>query len=114
QQRKKRAELRLEKAIQFAGTLKCRSQQLLAYFDEPESPACGICDVCTGRHKSELDTSHFAVYEKKIRDLLKHEALTMEEILQAFAPKRHEAVAQVLNYLLSEGKLQPDENGKMK
>lgn len=114
QQRKKKAETRLERAIQFAETLKCRSQQLLAYFDEPESPTCGICDVCTGRHKSDLDTSNFATYEKKIRQLLKHEALTMEEILQAFSPKRKEAVAQVLNYLVSEGKLQADENGKLK
>lgn len=114
QQRKKKAEMRLERAIQFAETLKCRSQQLLAYFDEPESPSCGICDVCTGRHKADLDTSQFVVYEKKIRDLLRHEALTMEEILQAFSPKRQEVVAQVLNYLVSEGKLQSDENGRMK
>jgi ATP-dependent DNA helicase RecQ len=114
QQRRKRAEERMESAIMFAETQKCRSQQLLAYFDEPESPACGICDVCTGRHKADLDTSGFVTYEKKIRELLKHESLTMEEVLQAFAPKRRELVAQVLNYLLSEGRLQTDDIGRLK
>lgn len=113
QLRKKRAEERLDQAIRFAEDRLCRSQQLLNYFGEPESPACGICDVCTGRHKPVGTGEHFTAYEKKIKDLLKHEALTLDEILQAFAPKRHELVTQVLNYLLSEGKLTANEQGKI-
>ncbi|HLP92555.1 MAG TPA: ATP-dependent DNA helicase RecQ [Saprospiraceae bacterium] len=113
QLRKKRAEERLEQAIRFAESRLCRSQQLLAYFNEPESPSCGICDVCTGRHKPAGTAENFTNYEKKIRDVLKHESLTLEEILQAFSPKRHELVTQVLNYLLSEGKLTADEQGKI-
>jgi len=111
--RKKRAEERVERAIQFAETRQCRSQQLLAYFDEPESKTCGICDVCTGRHKVELPTSSFEVYEKKIREVLRHEPLPLDEILKAFALKRQDAVAQVLNYLLDEGKLVMGEEGKI-
>jgi len=111
--RKKRAEERVERAIQFAETRQCRSQQLLAYFDEPESKTCGICDVCTGRHKVELPSSNFEAYEKKIREVLRHEPLPLDEILKAFALKRQDAVAQVLNYLLDEGKLVMGEEGKI-
>lgn len=111
--RKKRAEERVERAIQFAETRKCRSQQLLAYFGEPDSKPCGICDICTGRHKTEMSAVNFEGYEKKIRELLRHEPLTFEEILEAFALKRHDAVAQVLNYLLDEGKLNAGEEGKI-
>jgi len=111
--RKQRAEERVERAIRFAETRQCRSQQLLAYFGEPDSKTCGICDVCTGRHKVELPASSFETYEKKIREVLRLEPLTLEEILKAFALKRHDAVAQVLNYLLDEGKLVMGEEGKI-
>lgn len=111
--RKKRAEERVDQAIKFAETRQCRSQQLLAYFGEPESKPCGICDVCTGRHKVELPAATFESYEKKIREVLRHEPLPLEEILKAFAQKRQDMVAQVLNYLIDEGKLMLREDGKI-
>ncbi len=111
--RKQRAEERLDRAIRFAETRQCRSQQLLVYFDEPDSQTCGICDVCTGRHKVELTTSAFDKYEKKIREVLRDEALPLEEILAAFSPKRQAEVANALSYLLDEGKLTLDEAGKI-
>lgn len=111
--RKQRAEGRLERAIQYAETRRCRSQLLLDYFGEPDSKACGICDVCTGRNKSDMSDGVFENYEKKIRELLRRESLTTEEILQAFALKRQDAVAQVLNYLMDEGKLEADSDGRM-
>jgi ATP-dependent DNA helicase RecQ len=112
--RKQRAEERTEQAIRYAETRRCRSQQLLAYFGEKDSPICGICDVCTGRHKSEVATADFENYERKIRQVLAHEPLPFEELLKAFALKRHEAVAQVIGYLLDEGKLEKDEEGKIR
>jgi ATP-dependent DNA helicase RecQ len=111
--RKQRAEDRVEQAIRYAETHRCRSRLLLAYFDEPESPACGICDVCTGRHRNDLDAAAFEIYERKIRSVLIAEPLVIEEILQAFAPKRQDAVAQTIAYLLDEGKLTQDAAGKI-
>ncbi len=111
--RKQRAEERVDRAIQFAETRQCRSQQLLAYFGEPDSKPCGICDECTGRHKVELPASTFESYEKKIREVLRHEPLPLAEILKAFALKRQDVVAQVLNYLLDEGKLVSGAEGKI-
>jgi ATP-dependent DNA helicase RecQ len=109
--RKERAEERTAKAIQYAETQQCRSQMLLAYFDEPDSMPCGICDVCTGRHSVAVNNNEFEGYEQKIRDILKNEALPLEEIMVAFALKRQEIVSKVLAYLLDEGLLQQDENG---
>ncbi|GAB4492010.1 MAG: RecQ family ATP-dependent DNA helicase [Saprospiraceae bacterium] len=112
--RKQRAEERTEQAIRYAETRRCRSQQLLAYFGEKDSPPCGICDVCTGRNKSDLNTETFENYERKIRQVLTNEPLPFEEILKAFAMKRHEAVAQVIGYLLDERKLEQDEEGRFR
>jgi len=111
--RKKRSEERIEHAIRYAETRRCRSRQLLAYFGEKESASCGICDVCTGRNKSDVATDVFESFERKIRAVLRDEPLTFGEILQAFAMKRHETVAQVIGYLLDEGKLQDMGDGKL-
>lgn len=112
--RKQRAAERVEQAIRYAETRRCRSQQLLAYFAEKDSKPCGICDVCTGRNKSEVSENIFEAYERKIRHVLTHEPLPFEEILQAFAMKRHTTVAQVVDYLLDEGRLVRDEEGRLR
>lgn len=111
--RKQRATQRIESAIHYAETIQCRSQLLLSYFDEPESKPCGICDVCTGRNKSEIATDAFETYEKKIRELLRKEDLPATEILQAFALKRHDTVAKVIGYLLDEKKITQTEDGNL-
>jgi ATP-dependent DNA helicase RecQ len=109
--RKERATERVEKAILFAETRRCRSQQLLGYFGEKGSKPCGICDVCTGRNKPDVSTIDFEAYERKIRDVLLKERLTVPELLEAFALKRRETVTEVLGYLLDEGKLEMTEDG---
>jgi ATP-dependent DNA helicase RecQ len=112
--RKQRAVERIERAIHYAETRQCRSQLLLAYFDELESRRCGICDVCTGRNKSDIDTDAFEAYERKIREVLRKEPLSPEELMKAFALKRHELVAKVLGYLLDEKRLVMQEDGTLR
>ncbi|MCB0535173.1 MAG: RecQ family ATP-dependent DNA helicase [Lewinellaceae bacterium] len=109
--RKKRAEARIDQAIQYAETLHCRSRQLLAYFGEPDAEACGICDVCTGRNQSDVPEDLFVSLERKIRVVLKKEALPASEVLKAFSGRRQEEVARVIGYLIDEGKLVENEDG---
>ncbi len=110
--RKQRAEVRMEAAIRYAETLICRSIQLLAYFGEQGATPCGICDVCTGRNSPEVSANQFETLERKIKALLRAEPLNLEEILQAFAPRHHEAVAAVLNYLHSEANISTNSQGR--
>jgi len=111
--RKQRAIQRTEQAIRYAEMRRCRSRMLLAYFAETDTLPCGICDVCTGRNKNEVPTEVFETYSAKIREVLQPEPLFFSEVLEAFALKRHDAVSQVLGYLLDEGKVQEDEEGKL-
>jgi ATP-dependent DNA helicase RecQ len=110
--RKTRAEEKVEQAIRYAEARICRSQQLLAYFNEPDSANCGICDVCTGRNKPDISIESYENYERKIRDLLRRERLTPAEIIESFAMKRQDLVSKVLQYLVDEGKIQRAEDGK--
>lgn len=112
--RKQRAAERVERSIHYAETRQCRSQLLLSYFDEPDSRRCGICDVCTGRNKSEVSTDTFEAYERKIKEVLLKESLPPEEVLKAFALKRHEMVAKVMAYLLDERKMVLQEDGTLR
>ncbi len=104
--RKNRQYERIRKAIAYAETPACRSQQLLAYFGEGDAPKCGVCDVCTGRTKAELSTDDFERYKEKIQLLLKEEPLGLEEVVESFAPNRQEQVLKALEYLLDEGFLE--------
>ena len=108
--RKNRHYERIQKAIAYAETPICRSQQLLAYFGETGAPKCGVCDVCTGRTRAELDTEGFDKYRKKIEQLLAEEQLTLEQIVESFAANRQEEVLLALEYLLDEGFLEQQED----
>ncbi|MCI5081009.1 MAG: RecQ family ATP-dependent DNA helicase [Saprospiraceae bacterium] len=94
---------RIKKAILYAEDPVCRSQQLLQYFGEEEVPKCGICDVCLGRTKAEITEQDFKAYQEKIRRLLKKERLSLDNIMDSFAPRRHQQVLKALEYLLDEG-----------
>lgn len=100
--RKQRYAKSIEKAIAYATTPHCRSQQLLEYFGEKSDP-CGICDVCLGRTKSGISGNDFERYKLKIKQLLVKERLSEKQLLEAFASNRHPTVLQALSYLVDEG-----------
>jgi ATP-dependent DNA helicase RecQ len=101
--RKKRHYERIQQSIRYAEMAVCRSQQLLGYFGEEDAPKCGICDVCLGRTKAEVDTEEFERYKEKIQKLLRREKLSIAQLLESFPPKRENQVLRSLEYLLSEG-----------
>ena len=101
--RKDQQEQRIEAAIQYAETARCRSRQLVAYFGQKKADFCGICDVCLGRTTSDVSPKEFKTYKEKILLLLKKEKLTLEEIVESFSPKRREKVLNTIEYLLDEG-----------
>ena len=105
--RKERYARRIAKAIAYATTPRCRSQQLLEYFDEKSEP-CGVCDVCLGRTKTSLTVDDFERYKLKIKQLLMKERLSEQQLLEAFASNRHPNVVQALGYLLDEGMISND------
>ena len=100
--RKNGQKKRIEKAIAYAGTPRCRSQQLLEYFAE-NAPPCDICDVCLKNKNKELSKDDYERYKIKIHTLLKKENLTETELLESFSSNRHANVLNALSHLLDEG-----------
>lgn len=101
--RKNRYLERVNKAISYAETVLCRQQQLVRYFGEDNEEKCGICDVCLGRHKAEVDKDEFERYKTKIHRLLKREQLSLGEIVDSFTSRHENKVLQVMEYLVDEG-----------
>jgi ATP-dependent DNA helicase RecQ len=66
---RRRALVRLDEVLRYAGALHCRRQFLLHYFGEPCPPRCGRCDVCLGRHRPAVVTPED---EGRLRRLLGH------------------------------------------
>lgn len=81
--RKKEMTDRVEAVINYStSTTRCRSQLLLEYFGEPDSPVCGTCDVCKSLEKMELTSFDFAEISKFVKKILatpsSYEHLLME------------------------------------
>ncbi|MCH2044735.1 MAG: RecQ family ATP-dependent DNA helicase [Saprospiraceae bacterium] len=97
---KKRHENRMLAALGYAEKIECRSKLLLAYFDEHDSPACGKCDVCLERHKTEPDTKEFDQIRDQLKQILKqHRQLGLNKLLAFFPNSKTKRVLYVINHL---------------
>ncbi len=110
--RKNRHLERIRKAVAYAETPVCRNRQLLHYFGQEVDKNCGICDVCTGRTRTDISTDQFENYKQWIQELLKAGPLTLEQVVKAFPPAQEEKVLTAIGYLVDEGYLE-EEDGKL-
>jgi len=77
----------------------CRSQALLKYFGEPDSPACGECDVCRANSDTTLKQEEFNLIRDDLLALIAIEPLSLESLLDKISVNR-EKIIQVLQWLM--------------
>jgi ATP-dependent DNA helicase RecQ len=78
---------------------KCRSQALLGYFGEPDSPACGECDVCRDKSATILGQEEFNHIRDELLAVLTREPLSLEHLLERMTVNR-DKIIQVMQWLL--------------
>ena len=104
--RKETAEARLNAVLNYIqNDNKCRSIQLLKYFDEEQSKRCGKCDVCIERNKIELSELEFDTVVKRIKPILIDKPLTIEEIAVLVPNVNDDKIIKVVQWLLDNDKL---------
>jgi len=97
-----------------ASTTRCRQQLLLAYFDEPDAPACGVCDVCLARKKAQQAPPDTSTLRAALLALVQAELLLPRDLVARFAPAETAAVTATLRELLGEGLLRYEASGQLR
>ncbi len=98
-------EHQIQSVIAYANSQSCRSQQLLAYFDEQNAPVCGVCDWCLDQKK--LGKQH--EIEKEIRieisSLLSANKMKLEELIPSVKAGNEEQRLAQFRELLDAGQI---------
>ncbi len=110
---KQRREAYLQKiqAVQHyvTHTKRCRTQLLLAYFDEITDTECGVCDICIKKKRLEKEElqenqAHEHVKQQLIR-LLENGSMSPQLILQIMHPNDQTAFQGIIRQLIEEEQL---------
>jgi ATP-dependent DNA helicase RecQ len=100
--RKKRAEFRLEKILEYTELAICRAQQLQFYFGQNDAKPCFQCDICLEKKKVDLTADELEGFKQKIFQLLARTPLGMKDLVDSFAQKHQAKVLQTLSFLIDE------------
>ena len=83
----------------------CRSQLLLSYFGETDSPACGQCDVCRKRTQNSVNSENFLKLSKEIIRL-HQQGLSKKDILEKLSTQEdEECVVFVMRWLIDNNRI---------
>ena len=104
--RKRKAEERMQAVRRYVTARDvCRSQLLLSYFGETDSPPCGGCDVCLRRKKSAAPAATEAIAHRT-RELTKAGVTDKKQLFETLALEFDEGeVADMLRRLADAGML---------
>ncbi len=113
-QRKAAYEKRIHAIIRYAHSdTRCRSRLLLAYFNEKESPACGICDVCIKiRKASSKAYQPETMFDRLKKQILEKES-TIQELMESYSSVEKEFIFRALRELLDEEQVKIDQDQKL-
>lgn len=104
--RKEVARKRMEAMSEYVVTdNRCRSQLLLAYFDENETVRCGRCDYCVKRNKADLSELEFDKLVEMIKPVLIKTNCKFETLLVLFPLLTEEKLTNILRYLIDNQKV---------
>jgi len=93
----------IEAIISYAVNNKCRSQQLLNYFNEAHAPICGVCDVCLENKKALKKTVNTDEIVKAILNELSKKPLHLTELIESLHPGNDTEKLNVIRILLDAG-----------
>ncbi|MBC5772846.1 RecQ family ATP-dependent DNA helicase [Pontibacter sp. KCTC 32443] len=92
---------------------RCRTQLLLAYFNEITDASCRICDYCLAKRKKQRQEQELKELRAKIIALLQERTYLPKELIQQFAPKDTETIITIIRELVDVGQLSYTEAGKL-
>ena len=90
----------------------CRSKQLISYFGQ-ESEDCGECDVCRSKKERVGNYYDFDKIFDEVYNILKQNALTLEEILSYLGEFKSDFAKNVIMKMVNDGVIFLQDDGKL-
>jgi ATP-dependent DNA helicase RecQ len=84
---------------------KCRSQMLLAYFDEPNADKCGVCDICLAEKRQKNAAEIFDEITNEIVNLLSTAPLDIGSLVTSAKTGNEKERIEAVRLLLDAGKI---------
>jgi ATP-dependent DNA helicase RecQ len=99
---------KMEAVFAYAEHKRCRSQMLLAYFDEANAAKCGICDVCLTEKRQKNASEIFENITNEIVELLSVDAHNIGQLITSLKRGTEKEKIETLRLLLDAGKIKTD------
>ena len=96
---------KIEAVFAYSSHKKCRSQMLLAYFDEPDAPKCGICDVCLDEKRQHRASDIFDDITTEVIQLLSSSAFDLASLVTSTNIGTEKEKIDAIRLLLDAGKI---------
>lgn len=104
-ERKANYKKKIEAVFTYAEHKKCRSQMLLAYFDELNAPKCGICDICLEEKRARNAAEIFDDITTEITQLLHKSPLDIASLITSAMTGTEKEKIETVRQLLDAGKI---------
>ncbi|MDB5131359.1 MAG: recombinase RecQ, partial [Mucilaginibacter sp.] len=96
---------KMEAVFAYAEHKKCRSQMLLAYFDEPYADKCGVCDVCLEEKRKKNASEIFDDITSEVVQLLRTSSLDIGSLVTSTMTGTEKEKIETIRLLLDAGKI---------
>jgi ATP-dependent DNA helicase RecQ len=100
----------IQSIVNYAVDYVCRSRQLLLYFNEPNAPLCGVCDVCLDAKKKAKNSSDFEHITKIIFQVLGDRSLVLNDLMKNITVGTDHEKLAVIRTLLDAGTIKINKN----
>lgn len=94
--------------VTYASSFRCRSIQLLNYFDEHNASKCGVCDVCLAEKRAENETQTADEIDFEIISLLQQQPLNLDDLVTTMKSGTENERIDSIRELLDAGKIKTD------
>ena len=108
EERKANYRKKIEAVFAYSLHKRCRSQMLLAYFDESNAPKCGICDICLSEKRQRNAAEIGDVITNEIAELLSISSLDIGGLVTTLKSGTEKERIETIRLLLDAGKIKTD------
>jgi ATP-dependent DNA helicase RecQ len=105
EERKATYRKKMEAVFAYTTHKKCRSQMLLAYFDEPNAEKCGICDICLDEKRQRHSSEIFDDITNEIIQLLATSSMDLAALVTSTNIGTDKEKVETIRLLLDAGKI---------